>query len=72
MSPRSITIEACVTSVASAVAEADGVPVTFHRAFDEVEDPLNEVESLIGAGVKRWSHQHCRGGSRTHDSGAEQ
>jgi copper homeostasis protein len=35
------------------VNAASGRPVTFHRAFDEVEDPLGEVESLIEAGVKR-------------------
>ncbi len=35
------------------VQAADGRPVTFHRAFDEVENPLDEIESLLRAGVSR-------------------
>ena len=26
---------------------------TFHRAFDEVKDPFNEIENLVGIGVNR-------------------
>ena len=32
---------------------AAGLPVTFHRAFDIVADPLNAVEQLIDLGVSR-------------------
>lgn len=35
------------------VAAADGRPVTFHRAFDEVEDLLGTLETLIRADVDR-------------------
>lgn len=35
------------------VSAANGRPVTFHRAFDAVERPLEEVETLIQAGVQR-------------------
>ncbi len=35
------------------VAAADGVPVTFHRAFDEVRDHLRSLEVLIDCGVRR-------------------
>ena len=35
------------------VSAADGRPVTFHRAFDRVEDPLVEINPLIRAGVRR-------------------
>lgn len=40
-------------AVEEVVQAADGRPVTFHRAFDEVDDPLTEVNSLIRAGVSR-------------------
>ena len=40
-------------AVADVVSAANGRPVTFHRAFDEVDDPLAEVETLIRAGVSR-------------------
>ena len=40
-------------TVVELVGAAEGVPVTFHRAFDQVEDPFGEVEFLVGAGVKR-------------------
>lgn len=40
-------------AMADVVSAADGRPVTFHRAFDEVEDPLKEIEPLIQAGVSR-------------------
>ncbi len=35
------------------ISAAGGLPVTFHRAIDQVENPLAEVESLIRAGVSR-------------------
>lgn len=41
---------AALTEVVSA---ANGLPVTFHRAFDQVDDPLGEVETLMRAGVQR-------------------
>ena len=40
-------------ALAELVRAANGRPVTFHRAFDQVEDPLGEVETLIRAGVGR-------------------
>ncbi len=40
-------------ALADLVRAADGVPVTFHRAFDSVADPLREVEALGEAGVAR-------------------
>ena len=39
--------------LAELVSAANGLPVTFHRAFDQVEDPLGEVETLVQAGVSR-------------------
>lgn len=41
---------AALTDVVSA---ANGRPVTFHRAFDQVEHPPEEVETLMHAGVSR-------------------
>lgn len=41
---------AALTDVVSA---ANGRPVTFHRAFDRIEDPLEEVDALIHAGISR-------------------
>jgi copper homeostasis protein len=35
------------------VARAGQVPVTFHRAFDQVRDPARALETLIDAGVQR-------------------
>jgi copper homeostasis protein len=35
------------------VAHAAPLPVTFHRAFDEVRDQLSALDELIGAGVAR-------------------
>lgn len=40
-------------ALAELVSAASGRPVTFHRAFDQVEDPLSEVETLVHAGVSR-------------------
>lgn len=40
-------------ALAEVVSAANGRPVTFHRAFDQVEDPLGEVETLVQAGVSR-------------------
>lgn len=42
--------EAALTDL---VAAAQGRPVTFHRAFDEVERPVEALETLIEAGVAR-------------------
>jgi copper homeostasis protein len=41
------------TAVDELVHAADGLPVTFHRAFDHVDDPLAELESLARTGVRR-------------------
>jgi copper homeostasis protein len=35
------------------VEAADGLPVTFHRAFDIVADPSQALEELIAIGVRR-------------------
>jgi len=35
------------------VARSRGVPVTFHRAFEQVQDPAQELEVLIACGVSR-------------------
>ncbi len=35
------------------VARSRGVPVTFHRAFEQVHDPVQELEVLIECGVTR-------------------
>lgn len=35
------------------VARSRGVPVTFHRAFEGVRDPLLELETLVECGVRR-------------------
>ena len=32
---------------------ADGLPCTFHRAFDLLEDPLCELETVIQLGYQR-------------------
>ncbi len=32
---------------------AEGLPVTFHRAFDLLADPIDALQTLIGAGVTR-------------------
>ena len=41
------------TALAELVRAAQGCPVTFHRAFDYVKDPLREIETLMQAGVSR-------------------
>jgi copper homeostasis protein len=35
------------------VARAGGVPVTFHRAFDEIANPARALETLVDVGVQR-------------------
>ena len=40
---------------------ADGLPVTFHRAFDYVEDAEAALEILIAHGVRRILTSGCRG-----------
>ena len=42
-----------VASLRGFVAKAGSVPVTFHRAFDQVGDPATALEILIDAGVQR-------------------
>ena len=41
------------TGLAELVSAAGSVPVTFHRAFDEVSDSLRALETLADAGVAR-------------------
>ncbi|HMB92232.1 MAG TPA: copper homeostasis protein CutC [Rhodothermales bacterium] len=40
-------------ALAELVSATKGQPVTFHRAFDHVKDPLGGVEILVQAGVSR-------------------
>ena len=42
-----------VPSLRGFVSRAGNVPVTFHRAFDQVADPSRALEMLIDAGVQR-------------------
>jgi copper homeostasis protein len=42
-----------VATLQAFVARAGDVPVTFHRAFDEIADPARALETLIDAGVQR-------------------
>lgn len=57
-----LTSEGQVDSVAMAILmdAAKDIPVTFHRAFDEVVDPLEAIEELKALGVARilTSGQH--------------
>lgn len=41
------------TATAELVSAAGGRPVTFHRAFDELDDPYAALETLIRCGVRR-------------------
>jgi len=50
------------------LAAADGLPVTFHRAFDEAVDPEAALEALVGLGVSRVL---TAGGTGTAMEGAE-
>ena len=50
------------------VAAADGLPVTFHRAFDGVRDQRDALESLIDLGVERVL---TSGGAATALAGAD-
>ena len=42
-----------VTALRGFVTRAGGVPVTFHRAFDQVADFARALETLVDAGVQR-------------------
>ena len=42
-----------VTALRGFVTRAGGVPVTFHRAFDQVADDARALETLVDAGVQR-------------------
>lgn len=50
-----LTSEGQVDSVAMAILidAAKDIPVTFHRAFDEVADPISAIEELKALGVAR-------------------
>ena len=45
--------EVDVPTLRGFVARAGGVPVTFHRAFDQTGDPSRALETLVDAGVQR-------------------
>ncbi|WP_402469790.1 copper homeostasis protein CutC [Isoptericola aurantiacus] len=47
------TGEIDAVAVRALVAAADGVEVTFHRAFDQLADPLAGLDVLAAAGVRR-------------------
>jgi len=51
--PLTAANEIDVASLRGFVARAGSVPVTFHRAFDQVGDPARALEILIDAGVQR-------------------
>lgn len=40
-------------AMAELVAAAQGRPVTFHRAFDEIADPVGGLDTLVRSGVER-------------------
>jgi copper homeostasis protein len=42
-----------LSAVREFVAAAGDVPVTFHRAFDQIPDPARALQTLIDAGVQR-------------------
>ena len=42
-----------VAETRASVEAAGGLPVTFHRAFDVVDDPSHALEELIDIGVRR-------------------
>lgn len=48
---------------------ADGLPVTFHRAFDDAANAEEALETLIAHGVERVLTSGCRGHA---EQGAEQ
>ncbi|MFF2019244.1 copper homeostasis protein CutC [Paenibacillus sp. NPDC058177] len=56
-------------ALASLLEEAPGVPVTFHRAFDEVTDQLEALEVLLG--YPQITDILTSGGRRTAPEGAE-
>ena len=56
-------------AVRELVACASDVPVTFHRAFDDVDDQLAALDSLVDAGIARVL---TSGGADTALEGADQ
>lgn len=55
-------------AVAAILAAANSLPVTFHRAFDEIVDQAAALEELIGLGVRRVL---TSGGAPTAAEGAD-
>lgn len=47
-------------AMAMLMKAADGLPVTFHRAFDHSSDPFQALEDIIGLGCARILTSGCR------------
>lgn len=47
-------------AMAMLMEAADGLPVTFHRAFDHSSDPFQALEDIIGSGCVRILTSGCR------------
>ena len=47
-------------AMAMMMKAADGLPVTFHRAFDHSSDPFQALEDIIGLGCARILTSGCR------------
>lgn len=62
----SVDLDATRATVAEAKRAAPDAPVTFHRAFDLVADPVASLEALAGVGVARLLTAGGPGSAREH------